>query len=1044
MCAGAGNRILSKSWIIVALLVGACIQQKAISDSNRIATLFEEGKYREAVALGEQALQLTEAELGPKSKVVATSLDNLAFLYQTLGDLDKAAPMYRRALTIRQDIFDADDPVMAISYSHLGDLTRARGDYATATGHFERSLQILEKAHADGNPDLAVGLNNLADVYAKQNRLVEAERLYGRALTILKDSYPIDERQIGIVHGNRANVFIAMGRYEEAEGAFEQALAKQRQGLPSHHPDIAVTLNNLANLYILLGDYDKAVESVSGALAILETKLGTDHPDVAVVLGNLAGFRLKQGRYEEAAGFLERALATQQSTLGLDHPQTAATLTSLTTLYYEAGDYERAARIARQIVAINEKAWGVSHPLYAQSLRTLGEIERRRGRHGEAKASLEQALETLDAAGAHKSPEAVTVLTSLGLLTQELGALEEAEAFYLLAVQTARSVLGSDNPLVASAYVGLAKLYFRMERFDAALTTIRRATTIHRKRIARAGGALDNATLQKVRSIFFTHLDTAWKAMEQKAVFEGTWLEEIFEVSQLARSTGTAAVLTNMTARFASGSDALARALRRHQDTLTHRQGLDAQLFESMGRAVAERDLTAEEGLRRAIAELDDELQDSNAALSRKFPRYAELTNPKPLTLSTIRMHLTDQEAIVSYLIGRESSYAIVVTRRDAAIRRLPIGGDDLGDQVMELRHGLDPTGMTSIQDLPEFPLQQAHKLYRAVFEPVASLLDGIERVYVVPDGALQNIPMAVLVTEAPSARTKDTETYTAAHWLIRRYALSVLPSVGSLVSLRKFAKQSTSPKPFLGIGDPALGGQVEGSRGISPQSLFVSKRGTQASSKVIMQRVGKLPNLPETRKELTEIAATLGPNSRLLLGNEATESSLRDIDLAQYRVVAFATHGLMAGDFSGLAEPALVMTPPDRASERDDGLLTASEISALKLNADWVILSACNTAAPVGRPGAEGLSGLAKSFFYAGSRSLLVSHWSVWSSPTVLLTTGLFSWLSKNPGMSKAAALRRSMLDLMASKETPAFAHPMFWAPFVIVGEGGGDRPAS
>jgi CHAT domain-containing protein len=160
-------------------------------------------------------------------------------------------------------------------------------------------------------------------------------------------------------------------------------------------------------------------------------------------------------------------------------------------------------------------------------------------------------------------------------------------------------------------------------------------------------------------------------------------------------------------------------------------------------------------------------------------------------------------------------------------------------------------------------------------------------------------------------------------------------------------------------------------------------------------------------------------------------------MDLSRYRVVAFATHGLMAGSFKGLGEPALVLTPPELGSEADDGLLTASEITQLKLDADWVILSACNTAGPDGTPGAEGFSGLAKAFFYAGSRSLLVSHWPVVSVAAVKLTTRMFDEIERSPSIRRAEALRRSMVALMEDEDAE-YAHPMFWAPFSIVGEGG------
>ena len=199
------------------------------------------------------------------------------------------------------------------------------------------------------------------------------------------------------------------------------------------------------------------------------------------------------------------------------------------------------------------------------------------------------------------------------------------------------------------------------------------------------------------------------------------------------------------------------------------------------------------------------------------------------------------------------------------------------------------------------------------------------------------------------------------------------------------------------------------------------------------------LAPLPDTADELEKLAEVLGAgNDNVFLREHATESRLKALNLDDYRVLAFATHGLVAGDLEGLAEPALVLSPPSVASVEDDGLLTASEVAALKLNADLVILSACNTAAADGTPGAEALSGLAKAFFYAGSRALLVSHWPVGSDAAVRLTTRMLQEVSEDNQVGRAEALQRSVLGLMETPGKPHYAHPMFWAPFVVVGEGG------
>jgi CHAT domain-containing protein len=190
----------------------------------------------------------------------------------------------------------------------------------------------------------------------------------------------------------------------------------------------------------------------------------------------------------------------------------------------------------------------------------------------------------------------------------------------------------------------------------------------------------------------------------------------------------------------------------------------------------------------------------------------------------------------------------------------------------------------------------------------------------------------------------------------------------------------------------------------------------------------------------LEQIAAALGADrTSVITGTGASERAVRSAKLADYRVLAFATHGLLPGELRCKSEPALALTPPATPTASDDGLLDASEVAQLKLDADWVLLSACNTASPDGKLGGESLSGLARAFFYAGARSVLASHWAVASRATVALTTGAFDAPARDASLGRAEALRRSALKLAGEKDT---AHPFFWAPFVLVGDGGAPAP--
>jgi len=296
--------------------------------------------------------------------------------------------------------------------------------------------------------------------------------------------------------------------------------------------------------------------------------------------------------------------------------------------------------------------------------------------------------------------------------------------------------------------------------------------------------------------------------------------------------------------------------------------------------------------------------------------------------------------------------------------------------------------------------------------------------------------------------RANSPETfdgYRDAAWLLKRQAVSVLPSVGSLKTLRVFARKDQGIKPMTGFGDPLFnpaqessgdkrGGTKSASRSVTTAAYTDFWRGAGVDRGMLAQA---LPQLPDTADELNAVAKDLGvAASDIHLGSDASETTVKRAPLADYRVVYFATHGLVAGDVKGLAEPSLALSIPKQRTELDDGLLTASEVAQLKLNADWVVLSACNTIAG-DRPGAEALSGLARSFFYAGARALLVSHWAVDSEAAARLTISTFDRLKADPQMGRAEALRQAMLFYLNDTSSPKNAYPAMWGPFALIGEG-------
>ena len=758
-------------------------------------------------------------------------------------------------------------------------------------------------------------------------------------------------------------------------------------------------LNRELGEHYRAGQYDKALVLAKQALEVAEKAVGPDHPDVALSLNGLALIYGTLGQYAQAEPLYQRALAIREKALGPHHPDVAASLNSLAVLYREQGQDGQAEPLYMRALAIQEQALGPHHPDVALSLNNLAALYHTQGQYA------------------------------------------QPEPLYKRALAIREKALGPHHPAVAGSLNNLASLYETQGQYASALPLVRRASVIYRQRIV-AGGS-DNASAQEAtinRDGFFQHLSLLAQNPDQEAATQ--IVDESFQIAQLAQASGTGAAVAKMAARFAKGDNAIAILVKRKQDAVERRAKAEASMLKAVSQTPDKRNLAAEQQLRDVIAGLGKDIIAVDAALDKRFPEYQELTRPEPLAIRQAQALLRPNEAMFVYAIEDEQSWLWVVRQKQATFLSLNVKQATLNQQIKELR---TQTEVPDTGQLRKVDVATLHTLYRQLFAPASPHLKDVQHLMVVPAGALQSLPLSMLVASKPKVINNDID-YREVDWLIKHYAISVLPSVSSIRAFRQFAKAGTAQKPFIGFGDPLLKDDSATTRKLKIAGLFHSAGGGAANSQQTdiadVDMLRKQYRLPESADEIKAMAKIMraGENA-IFLQEKATETSVKKLDLSKYRMLAFATHGVMADEIGYGFEAGLILTPPKQGTLEDDGYLSAGEIAKLKLNADWVLLSACNTAAADGSPGAEGLSGLAKAFFYAGSRSLLVSHWPVASKATVLLTTTMLREYDANPKQGKAAAQRKAMLALMYTPDHPEYAHPLYWAPFAVVGEGGAGR---
>lgn len=845
-----------------------------------------------------------------------------------------------------------------------------------------------------------------ADVWQQAERLFDSAK-YADALKIyaeLVQQYRENEGLLSQVKLGAGRAHLALGQYDQAFADLSWAVNK----------GIARANIDLAKLYYHLGDFETAQRYFKKSLDIVKGDQGTE----SLVQIELSQCYLAAGNLEEARQAEERAYHILKH-IGDQHGQALA-LNQLGVIYQRQQAYDRARE---QFLSAYQLSARLDDPkLHSDVGLHLAENAYLNQQYAESVMYLQEALpvkETIaDQIGLAKA------LRLQGQLERAENKLEDALASYRRAVAVLETV--------AAGVADISR--------ETKATFMQQFTQLYRE--------------------YVELLLTLFQRTQRPA-----YHQEAFQVAEQARSRTFTEMVTEARAiqTFAAISND-----PEFKDLLEQERRLNSEIYALEKQSQKPQTQTNTENLREIAKRLDQAKQDRQtlqSRLMRTYPRYADLRTPKPLRIEDVQELLTPDEAALSYFVTPtktalwalsrdKTAFAVIPLSRKTLMQKSEIFRKTFANILPEWVESAETGNETRLRDALTYPVAQAYTLYKTLVAPVEQILQAKRTVYLAPDDLLYKLPFEALFTKPFTPDSRNDSVFGAAlqgapFW-VKTHALAYLPSLSVLRSLRTFEKKRIAGQsPLVAFADPVFAApqapteESEAAQSTTTATCAALLRALSFQP-VAMERV--LPPLPDTREEARMVAIALGasPEQDVYLQEKASEYTVKHLDLTHYNMLLFATHGLMAGEFGPGAQPALALSFTGDPNPDNDGLLEMSEILGLDLNADLVVLSACNTASGSGEEDrGEGFAGLTRSFMYAGARSLFVTQWSVESSSAKKLVQTTFHQM-KNA--SKAEALANAKRDMIASEEDVplgstlkvSLAHPFFWAPYILVGEAG------
>ena len=939
-------------------------------------------KYQEALELYRRA---------GDSRGEAKTLDSIGVVHQLIGEMQKALDKHGEALPIRRAVGDRGGE--AETLNNIGMAYRALGDMQKALDKYSEVLLIArERGDRSGE---GVMLNNIGAVYALSGDLRKALDKYNESLQIRRAVG--DRGGVAVALSNIGNVYDSLGEMQKSLDKYNEALPIARA--IGNRSVEATMLNNIGNVYEVLGEAQKALDKNNEALPI-RLAIG-DRRGEADTLNNIGHVYESLGEPRKALDKYNEAMLIRRA-VG-DRRGEAVTLNNIGHAYESLGETRKALEVYNQALPISQ-ATGARNT-EGRTLHNIGAVYDSLGEGQRALDNFNKALSISLAIGA-QNEEAQTLLC--------IAKVEQKRGNLTVARQSIEQAIG----IIESVRADISGQGLRASFF---------------------------ASRQK---FYQSYVDVLMQMQMQNPAsgFDSLALE----VSERARARSLLELLTESRADLRQGVDgSLLERERSLQELLLAKAAAQFALL-SRKHTSAQAEAAAKE-----IAYLTSQYEEVKAQIRARSPRYADLTQPQPLGLAEIQRQVLDPDTLLlEYSLGENASYLFLVSQTSITSHRLPKRAEieakarrvrEMLTAPQQQTGGAEAKYQARIKEAREGYWTQAAELGRMLLDPVASQL-GRKRLVIVTDGALQYIPFAAL--PAPSHGNNDGRNSGAEPQpLFVEHEIVNLPSASALATLRReTAGRKPAEKSLAVLADPVFtdddtrvrrdvskAGAKEKTRSTDSDETDIGFRQMTRSGREtgVIGAEGGFGRLLSTRREAAAISALVPERERLqALDFEASRTTALRPELGEYRIVHFATHGMLNNVHPELS--GLVLSLVDKDGRQQDGFLRLQDIYNLKLPAELVVLSACQTGLGKEIKG-EGLVGLTRGFMYAGAPRVVASLWKVDDRATSELMKRFYQGLLGPEALSAAGALRQAQLSIWKQKQ---WREPYYWASFVLQGE--------